>query len=721
MIDPNAHLNATRQIGIGDIQNRRIPLHWKAFRQRTRLSSARMSTVVVCAVTVALLSSTVVAQPAAAAPATPPQPAGAGPLLDPAPAPAIYPNVAVQRDVPVTMSDGTVLRGDIYRPADASGAPVYTPMPTVLAMTPYSKLISAIADAVYSGTPIGDIVDNVTRSIDLSGTPFNGITDLTQSLPGGILQTSIGVNRKLIARGFTQMVVDVRGTGESNGVWEFLGPREQQDTLDVLAWIRQQPWSNGKMGMAGSSYLGINSVQAAAKNPHGLDAIFPMVPSSRPTELLNLGGTASPFVPLWWVAVNALKMAPPFQSIISGHFDPQWFIDRITNIGPRLPEGLEWLFGGQGPLATNSEMLKQRDTDPTQIKTAATMVVGGWHDLFVNTTPEIYNKIPLAPGKKQLVMGDWYHVQPGRGAGPGTPPNMTDLEVAWFDHWLAGVDNGIDRQGPVSLAQQGGTWTTTGQFPRPDTTYRRLYLSADPSGTAGHSVHDGTLSDQPVATPQRTTVSPGIAAVCSRDAAQSSGGALAVLGFLCADSDYVQESNALSFTSNAVDTPTQISGPLNLHMITSTSATEANWAVTLNDVDPNGFSQVLATGAMLSSRRAIDEADSARLPNGDYTDVTHPETAESLLPVLPGQPTTIDLRINATDAVLQPGHRLQVNISAGSLPKHIPVLPTLIATQLAPQTIELDPNQPSFLTLPVVGDAALGITPPPTTDTHQPR
>jgi uncharacterized protein len=619
------------------------------------------------------------------------------------------------------MSDGTVLRGDIYRPADASGRPIDTPTPTVLAITPYSKLISAIADAVYSGTPFGDLVDDITRSVDFSGTPFNGITDLTQSLPGGILQISIGVNRKLIARGFTQMVVDVRGTGESNGVWEFLGEREQQDSLEVLEWIGHQPWSNGRFGMAGSSYLGINSIQAAAKNPPGLDAIFPIVPSSKPTELLNRGGTASPFVPLWWVAVNALKLAPPFQSIISGRFDPQWFIDRITNVAPRLPEGLVWLFGGQGPLATNSDFLKLRDTDASKIENAATMVIGGWHDLFVNSTPEVYNKIPQAPGKKQLVMGDWYHVQPGRGAGPGTPPNLTDLEVAWFDHWLAGVDNGVDRQGPVSLAQQGGTWTTTTQFPRPGTDYRRLYLSADSSGTAAHSVFDGTLTNQPGNAPRRATVSPGIASVCSRDTAQSSGGALAILGFLCADSDFVQETNALSFTGDPVASPTQISGSVNLHMITSTPATEANWTVTLNDVAPNGFSQVLATGAILASRRAVDNEASVRLPNGDYSDVSHPETAESLLPVIPGQPTTIDLRINPTDAVLQPGHRLRVNISAGSLPKHIPVLPTIIATQLAPQTIELDPNQPSYLTLPVVGATPFGITPPDVSNADQPR
>lgn len=655
---------------------------------------------------------------ASAEPNSPPMPPGGGPMLDPAPAPPIFPNVRVQRDVGIRMSDGVTLKGDVYSPADVNGNVVDRPLPTVVAMTPYLKLTTAIYDAVWNGTPIGDAVAKVARSIDLTGTPFSGITDWTQVLGSGFLSVHTGVNRALIARGFNMMVVDIRGQGESEGALGFFDAREQQDSLEVLDWIRQQPWSNGKLGMAGASYLGIAAVLTAAKAPEGLDAIFPVVPSIDPYgDLVSPGGEIGLFPPLWYAEQQATKFLPPFESILNGTANWDWLKSRLdlSNFFPYLVPGLEWIFGGTGPIATSDEF-KLRQADPSKIK-AATMVVGGWPDMFRKSEPEMYRRMTLPPGEKQLVMGDWFHGQQGRAGrdvqGPGTPPNLSALEVAWFDHWLNGVDNGIDKQGPVTLAQQGGTWTVTTDFPRPGSTYRRLYLSGDATGTAPHSVHDGSLHTGPVTAPGQVTVSPGVASLCSKDMD------IQTLAFFpgalfpgCDLNAAAQELNALSFTSEPVDQAVQISGPLNLHLITSTPAHDARWAVTLNDVAPDGTSRVLANGSILSSFRGVNESTSLKLPNGDYTQVDHPLDRDSQRLVVPGEATPIDVMINPTDAVLQPGHRLRVNVLAGSFPGNIPNLRTAIDTQLAPQTIHLDPTRPSFLTFPVVGDVPFGITPP---------
>ncbi len=130
--------------------------------------------------------------------------------------PATYPGMDIAWDVPIRMSDGVILKANVYRPADADGRPVDTPFPTIVSMTPYTKLVSALAEAAVSAPGISDAVMDFARDINFSGTPLSGITDLTRALSGGGLRT-FTVDRELIRSGYTQVVVDVRGTGSRRG------------------------------------------------------------------------------------------------------------------------------------------------------------------------------------------------------------------------------------------------------------------------------------------------------------------------------------------------------------------------------------------------------------------------------------------------------------------------------------------------------------------------
>ena len=78
----------------------------------------------------------------------------------------------------------------------------------------------------------------------------------------------------LIRSGYTQVVVDVRGTGFSQGKWQTFKSREQKDTVEVINWAARQKWSDGKIGMSGVSYSGINQIYAAKMAPKALKAIF---------------------------------------------------------------------------------------------------------------------------------------------------------------------------------------------------------------------------------------------------------------------------------------------------------------------------------------------------------------------------------------------------------------------------------------------------------------
>ncbi|MFI9401711.1 CocE/NonD family hydrolase [Nocardia sp. NPDC052316] len=626
--------------------------------------------------------------------------------------PQQYPNVFIEWDVPITMSDGTVLKGNVYHPADAAGQPISTPTPTIVNMTPYTKLGSMIADSMISIPWLSDAVLQVARDVDLSGTPFSGITDLTKALGGGLLR-NFTVDRQLIKSGYTQVVVDVRGTGFSQGLWDLLRYREQQDTVEVIDWAVRQPWSTGDIGMNGVSYSGLNQLQVAAKNPPALKAIFPVVPSRNPfRDLVAPGGSIGvTFMPAWLAAVNGGKLVPDLASVLRGQFDMKWLMDRladpftfvdalvnvlitpdINQLNPKVQEVLH----------SDSPFRQAWETDPTRI-TVPTFVTGGWHDVFVNSQADVYRRIPLPPGQKQLFVGDGYHISNGNESGrPGLPPRMDVLQRAWFDKWLKGIDNGIDEYGPVTVRQQGGGWITAPSFPQPGAEHRRMYLSAVPSGTAT-SVHDGSLFAAPSPSVDRLTVAPGLTGLCSRDAAQQTIGVLSIIN-ACGLDSRIQELNGLTFTSAPVAEPTTISGPIAVRLNTVQDATDGYWVATVNDVAPDGQSTVLSSGQLVASLRAIDEGRSTRLPNGDYTDPVPDLSLDSRQPTVPGQPTALDISVPGIEAVLRPGHRLRVDVYAGNFPKGLPPTPLLVESGLRPQHLLLDQNQPSFVNIPVRGN-----------------
>ncbi len=627
--------------------------------------------------------------------------------------PQQYPNVTIDWDVPITMSDGVVLKANVYHPADAAGRPIDAPTPTIVNLTPYTKLGSMIADSALSIPWLSDAVTQLAHDIDLSGTPFSGVTDLTKALGGGLLR-NFTVDRRLIRGGYTQVVVDVRGTGFSQGDWDLLRQREQQDSVEVIDWASHQPWSTGDIGMAGVSYSGLNQLQAAAKNPPALKAIFPVVPSRNPFRDLVVPGGAigTTFMPAWLMAVNSGKLVPDLASVFQGRFDTKWFADRLADpftfvdalisafITPdisQLPPKVRELLVARGAERQSWE------TDPTRI-TVPTFITGNWHDVFVDSQTDVYNRIPLPPGQKQLLMGDGYHITNGNESGrPGLPPRMDVLQRAWFDKWLKGIDNGIDHYGPVTVKQQGGAWVTADSFGLPAADYRRLYLSAASSGTTAGSVHDGSLVTEPDQQAAVLTVAPGLTGVCSRDMSQQSIGITAII-VACGSDDRIHELNGLTFTSPPVAGPTTISGPIAVHLNTAYDATDGFWLAEVNDVAPDGQSRVLSTGQLTASLRAIDESRSTRSANGDYTAPIPDLSLDTRQPTAPGQPTPIDIALAPIEAVLQPGHRLRVDLYAGNFPKGLPMLPMLLDSGLKPQHVRTDPNDPSFVNLPMNGD-----------------
>ncbi|MEV0250247.1 CocE/NonD family hydrolase [Nocardia sp. NPDC050712] len=631
----------------------------------------------------------------------------------PAKYPGRYPGeVFIDFDVPITMSDGTVLKANIYRPVDAAGQPVREPLPTVLNLTPYTKFASWLADVALSVPWLSDALVQLIGNADLTGTPLESITDITKALGGGAAR-SFGVDRKLIQQGYTQVVVDVRGTGYSQGAWQFFQQRETQDSVEMIDWASKQPWSDGNVGMTGISYSGINQYMVAAQNPPALKAIFPVEGSTdKIDDVAAPGGGLGLFAPIYIALVDIIQNFPDPVGVLLGHHDLKWLIDRVQTpfeffdyilmaLSPsveQLPEPL------RKALEPDSELRAGfGDSHPENIQ-VPTFAYGGWQDIFSSSSAMTFDRIPLPPTQKKLIMGDTYHLNPSSGLGrPSAPPRLDVLQLAWFDKWLKGIDNGIDQYGPVVLWQQGGGWITADRYPHssPAIDYRRMYLSPQRSGTA-NSVYDGSLATDPADALAQLTVSPlnGITSLCSRDAAVESAGALSVLPF-CAKDDRIHELGGLTFTSAPVAEPTTLSGPINVHLNTAHDTSEGYWAVTVNDVAPDGRSTVLSSGQLTASLRAVDEAKSKRDADGDYTEIAYLLTLDTRQPLVPGAPTVIDIGVNPVEAVLQPGHRLRVDVYASNFPRGVLLPPLWLENSLSNQHVLLDPAAPSFVNLPL--------------------
>jgi predicted acyl esterase len=187
------------------------------------------------------------------------------------------------RDVPVTMSDGVVLRANVMRPDDGGRHPV------LLIQTPYNK--DGAVGAAFSGQ-----------------------------------------SQYFVQRGYVVATVDVRGTGSSQGTWDSFGPAEQRDGYELVEWAAAQPWSDGKVGLFGASYMGLNQLFTAAQRPPGLKAIFPIVPMGDAyRDIVFSGGDLNTsFIPLWLGLVAAGSFQPSQDAAQSG--DPARVVDGLTTV-----------------------------------------------------------------------------------------------------------------------------------------------------------------------------------------------------------------------------------------------------------------------------------------------------------------------------------------------------------------------------------------------------
>ena len=562
--------------------------------------------------------------------------------------------VTLETDLAAAMRDGTVLRSDVYRPDRAGKYPV------LLARTPYNKLID-----------------------------------------GHVEQA-----RKLAERGYVVVVQDVRGRYASDGEFRpgFFSSdhHDAEDGCDTVEWAAALPWSTGKVGTFGNSYVGWTQWELAHTRPPHLKA---MMPQGIAADLLDreLSGVLRLGRVIWW-SVNSL--APDQRRRASARWGPKTLAEAevLWTEGDRnkwlwylpLMEIPDEVMFGIAPHFRS--WLKDHATDHfgflekhSNIDVPA-LTVTGWYDQQVGAIRQFTGmsengRTEGARKGQRLIIGPWTHTgvdwvsKVGQvDFGPEAARDYYDVADRWFSHWLKGEGEGIDEWPPIQLFVMGANrWRAESEWPLARTVYQDFYLHG--GGQANTPDGDGVLSTEP---PQdephdEYTYDP-------RDPVMtqySPGGQQEPRDLRLLDG----RADVLVYASSPLEEPLEVTGPVVVKLWAASSAPDTDFVARLIDVWPDGFAQELCHGIVRARYRES---------------FTEPSL------IRPGDVYEYMIQVNPTSNVFKRGHRIRVDISSSDFPNFDRNHNTggndyeEAALVSARQTIFHDKSRPSRVVLPVI-------------------
>ena len=556
--------------------------------------------------------------------------------------------VIIERNVPAKMRDGVILRADIYRPK-AEGK-----FPVLLTRTPYNKT--------------GEI--------------------------------SLGV--KAAERGYVLIAQDTRGRYASEGEW-YPFKHESQDGYDTVEWAASLPYSDGKVGMYGGSYVGATQMLAAIANPPHLSGIFPDVTASNyHNGWTYQGGAFEQWFNESWttgLAMNTLER----------RVDESGDALEGTTVLPLTSYSILSTVSQTGLAPYFSDWLAHPDYDnywkqwSIEVHDGQIHVPvygsGAWYDIFLRGTLRNYMLLKTQAGSEEarrnqrLIIfvgghaGGWDTPKVGAvDFGPKLPIDLNEVMFRWYDWLLKGENNGMANEKPVRIFVMGkNEWRDEDDWPPPGAVTTHYYLHSE--GTANGIQGDGTLSTTQPASEKhdRYVYDPA-------DPVPTIGGPLCCgalpTGIGPEDQRPAEDrKDVLVYTTPAFTKDTEVTGPVSLDLYVSTSAVDTDFTGKLVDVWPNGFAQNLSEGILRLRYR--DSQEQAELAN-------------------PGQVYHIAVDMVATSNVFLRGHKLRLEVSSSNFPRFERNLNTggvqALGSSMAKATnvVYHDREHPSALIVPVV-------------------
>jgi uncharacterized protein len=537
----------------------------------------------------------------------------------------------------VKMRDGVELSADVTRPT-AEGR-----FPVILARTPYNKA------------------------------------------SGG--KERVELLRYFASRGYVFVAMDVRGRGDSDGEW-LPYRHDGADGYDAIEWCAAQPWSSGKVGTIGGSYNGKTQWLTAVLRPPHLAAMIAMTSPSDPFVEFPTGVPIPPDIS--WYHYTAGHVVQNEEAV-------DW-----PSVYEHLPLVTMDEAAGRPSAVWKDQFEHARldswwDAERYQNKPDLVQVpvlhISGWYDDEQIGTPLNYVGVstkgaPEARKAQRLLMGPWPHaINSGTKLGEVEfgPTAKIDLNAVWlrfFDRWLKGLDNGLDRESPVRIFVMGeNVWRDEAEWPLSRTRYTKYYLHGQ--GRANSLKGDGSLSTSEPKSEKPDTYTHDPA----RPVPFLTDPTFAQLG---GPDDYrsvERRDDVLVYTTEPLSEDTEVCGPIKARLWASTSGRDADFMAKLLDVWPEGFAQRLSDGMVR-----------ARFREG----MDRPE------PVEPGRVYPLDVDVWNTCQLLRAGHRIRLEVASSAFPKFDrnpstgEPLGKTARLERSEQKILHDREHPSHVVLPIV-------------------
>ena len=500
-------------------------------------------------------------------------------------------------------------------------------------------------------------------------------------------------------RGYVVVLQDTRGRGDSEGAFDaFFG--EGKDGYDTVEWLAAQPWSNGRVGMFGPSYLGTAQWLAARERPPHLTCIVPTAAAGRWfEEVPYMGGAFSQMFALSWAneVSGRIDQEANLESLdwerVLGH-RPLLTADVV--LGRSMPLYREWLsHSTTGPYW---DRLRFSEQDFASIH-IPTLTVTGWYDADQPGALSYWRGLMASAPQRErhfLVVGPWRHVEAFRGGSAEvgdskfTPDSIVDtkaLHLAFFDRCLKG--QGTATEPPRARIYVTGTnvWRNLDTYPPASASPRRLYLTS--GGHASSSAGDGKLSwETPAAEapPDRFTFDPKRPVPAS-------------LGEWAADRREVQRrDDVLVYTSEPLEEPLEVIGAVAVDLEAESDARDTDFTAALSDVGLDGKAIQLGPHVGIRRGRYREGYDRERL-------------------LTPGKVETFRIELFDIAHGFLPGHRIRLEISSSAAPLYSPNQNTgnPVATdtewKVAHQKVHHDRTRKSALTLSVMPAAPVPSAP----------
>jgi len=525
----------------------------------------------------------------------------------------------------------------------------------------------AVREIEFARIPLNDGVNLSCRYWLPEGAEENPVPAILEYIPyctrDGTASRDEALHPYFAGHGYAAIRVDIRGSGESEGVLldEYL-ELEQDDALEVIAWIAEQPWCDGNVGMMGKSWGGFNGLQVAARKPPALKCIITVFSTDDryADDVHYIGGCMTTQNPEWGFVMFPALARPADPELVGEGWREMWQ-QRLDAVEPWV---IPWVEHQRRDAYWKHGSVCE-DFSKIEIPVYA---IGGWADAYSNPVPRMLEGLD-APSKG--LIGPWGH-QYMHQALPGPKMGYMDEALLWWDYWLKGIDNGImdeptyrawvhDSVRPNSChRERPGHWATESVWP------------SDNIEDASYYLNEGTLSN--------TAETEACISICSP---QTTGDCTPYLGSYGSGGpedpldQRIDDARSACFDGRVLDKDLTIWGAPVVSLDVASDQKNAFVCVRLNEVLPNGESLQISYGIL---------------------NLTHRNGHEVPEPLEPGKRYSVRVQLNDYAHTFAAGSRIRIAISTAFWPVVWPSpRPTTVSLFTGASTLSLPvrASQPS--------------------------